>query len=175
MTTMPDTDTDIDTAHCPGVLFEAELRPNRSSTPAALHRIGLILSAVLVPAGLIFVYVGAWPVFGFLGLEIVALYALLHYNHRRTAMVERIALTDTDMIVERIDPWGRRRSWSFRRHWLQVNVAHPDSSKSMLELRSHGETLTIGAFLTPSEHLAVAADLRRALRAVCAPLTPEPA
>ena len=65
-----------------GVLFQTELRPNRSSTPGAIRKLALVLCVALVPAGLVFVYVGAWPVFGFLGLEIVALVTLLNYHHK---------------------------------------------------------------------------------------------
>jgi len=158
-----------------GILFQAELRPNRSSTPAAIRRLGQVLCCVLIPAGAVFVYVGAWPVFGFLGLELAALYALLHFNHRRTTMVERIAITERNLIVERVDPWGRRRSWSFQRHWLQVNVENPEGRDSALELRSRGEALTIGTFLNSSERLAMAAELKRALAAICAPMRPRPA
>ena len=64
-----------------GVLFETELRPNQSSTPGAIRKLALVLCVALVPPGLVFVYVGARPVFGFLGLEIVALVALLNYHH----------------------------------------------------------------------------------------------
>ena len=140
-----------------------------------IRRLALILCAVLVPAGLIFVYVGAWPVFGFLGLELVALIALLHYNHKRSYMIERIAITANDLTVERIDPWGRRRQWSFQRHWLQVNVQGETDRNCTLELRSHGNALTIGSFLTPAERRAVAVTLRDALRAICSPCSPQPA
>lgn len=151
------------------VLFRTELRPNRSSTPGAVRRLALILCGVLVPMGLVFVYAGAWPVFGFLGLELAALIALLRHNHRRGQMVERIAITADDLRVERIDPWGRRREWSFRRHWLQVNVDEAGDRNCALELRSHGRALIIGAFLTPNERRDVAARLRQALRAAARP------
>ncbi|MDD9876058.1 MAG: DUF2244 domain-containing protein [Magnetovibrio sp.] len=158
-----------------GVLFQAELRPNRSSTPGAIRVLALALAAVLVPAGLIFVLVGAWPVFGFLGVELIALYALLRYNHRRSYMVERIAVTEADLVVERVDPWGRRREWSFQRPWLQVNLEQSDPRHVRLELRDRGEALTIGAFLTPDERIDVAEKLRRVLAGLCAPRAPEPA
>ncbi len=154
------------------ILFETELRPNRSSTSRAIRRLAFILCAVLVPAGLIFIYVGAWPVFGFLGLELVALIILLNYNHRRSYMTERIVMTARDLTVERIDPWGRRRQWSFQRHWLQVNVEANSDQTSILELRSHGSALTIGAFLTPAERHEVADNLRHALRTVSGPCSP---
>ena len=148
-----------------GVLFQTELRPNRSSTLEAIQKLALVLSAVLIPAGLIFVYVGAWPVFGFLGLELVALVALLNCHHKRSYIIERISITDKNLKVERIDPWGRRYKWSFQRHWLQVNVGGNGERSCTLELRSHGRALVIGAFLNPGERHEIARLLRDALNA----------
>ena len=152
-----------------GVLFQAELRPNQSSTPETIRKLALTLCVALIPAGLIFVYVGAWPVFGFLGLELVALIALLNYHHKRSYIIERIAITSEDLRVERIDPWGRRRIWSFQRHWLQVNVDDKGERDCELELRSHGRALVIGTFLTTDERREFARHLRNALHAAAHP------
>ena len=152
-----------------GVLFQTELRPNRSSTPGAIRKLALVLCVALVPTGLVFVYVGAWPVFGFLGLEIVALVALLNYHHKRSYVIERIAITIDDLRVERINPWGRRSEWSFKRHWLQVNLDEDSERDCALELRSHGRVLAIGAFLTPDERREVARCLRVQLHAAAKP------
>ncbi len=151
------------------VLFQTELRPNRSSTPEAIRKLALVLSAVLIPAGLIFISVGAWPVFGFLGLELAALVALLNYHHKRSYIIERIAITADDLRVERIDPCGRRHEWHFQRHWLQVNVDEDSERGCALELRSHGRVLAIGAFLTPDERREVARCLRVQLNAAAKP------
>ena len=151
------------------VLFQTELRPNRSSTPGAIRKLALVLCVALVPAGLIFVYVGAWPVFGFLGLEILALVALLNYHHKRSYVIERIAITINELRVERINPWGQRSKWSFKRHWLQVNLDESGQRDCALELRSHGRALVIGAFLAPDERRKVARRLRDALHAAAQP------
>ncbi len=152
-----------------GVLFQTELRPNRSSTPEAIQKLALVLSAVLIPAGLVFVYVGAWPVFGFLGLELVALVALLNCHHKRSYIIERIAITTKGLKVERIAPCGRRHEWHFQHHWLQVNVDEDSERDCTLELRSHGRALAIGAFLTPHERREVARRLRDQLHAAAQP------
>ena len=152
-----------------GVLFQTELRPNRSSTPESIRKLTLALCGALIPAGVIFVYVGAWPVFGFLGLELAALIALLNFHHKRSYVIERIAITVDDLTVERIDPWGRRREWSFKRHWLQVNLEEDSERSCALELRSHGRALVIGAFLAPEERRRVARRLRDVLHAATQP------
>ena len=57
---------------------------------------------------LIFGLIGAWPMFGFMGLELVALISLLLHHHRKTTIIERIAVTDHQLHLERVSPWGRR-------------------------------------------------------------------
>ena len=80
------------------------------------------VSFVFFAVGVFFWYIGAWPVFGFLGLELGALVVLLNYHHKRSYIVERIAITADGVKVERIDSSGRSYEWCFQRHWLQVNV-----------------------------------------------------
>lgn len=160
---------DTDTQNPLGILFQTELRPNRSSTPEGIRKLSLALCVALIPMGLMFVYIGAWPVFGFLGLELGAVIALLNYHHKRSYIIERIVITVDGLTVERIDPWGRRREWSFKRHWLQVNVEEDGKRNCGLELRSHGHALLIGAFLAPEERRRVARRLRDVLNAAGQP------
>ncbi len=154
------------------IVFSAELRPNRSSSRSALKWLALAATGVMVPVAVGFSLAGAWPVFGFMGLELVALVALLHFNHRRTRVVERIAVTERQLHLERINPWGQRESWSIPRHWARIKLIAADAPNSRLELRSHGHVIALGTFLTADERREVAGDLRRFVSAVCAPVHP---
>jgi len=145
------------------LLFSAELRPHRSATRRAIKIVTLFLLGVFIPTGIAFSLAGAWPVFGFMGLELVALILLLRWHHRSGYSVEIIRLTADALKVERRDPWGRRQSWSFPPHWLQVNIDDGAEAGPNLELRSHGKALVIGAFLAPEERLSLAEALRETL------------
>jgi hypothetical protein len=57
--------------------------------------------------------VGAWPVTGFLGLDVVLLYFALHWNNRTGRAYEFINLTDNALTIEKTGPWGQQKSWSF--------------------------------------------------------------
>lgn len=144
-------------------VFSAVLRPHRNATLGGLY-VGLTLMAIAIAGvGVAFIAIGAWPVFSFLGLEFALLFGALRWNHHAGQMFESIDLTERSLTVERVNPWGRRRSWSFQPHWMQVNVDDPPRPESRLELRSHGRALVIGAFLTPEERLEVAEALRTSL------------
>lgn len=145
------------------ILFEAEMRPNCSSSRRALKVLGLTLSAVMVPVALGFSLAGAWPVFGFMGVELIALVALLHYNHRHGNVVERIAVTERHVRLERVNHWGRRENWAFPRHWARINLVGPGAPNSRLEVLSHGRKVALGSFLTATERHEIWSSLRRFL------------
>ena len=145
------------------VLFFLELHPNRSSSKRDIKRLNYGLCATLIPAGIAFISLGAWPVCGFLFLEIFALIMLLNFNHRCSYVTERILITEACLKVERIDQWGRKNQWSFQRHWLQVNIDQNEDLNFKLELRSHGKSLVIGSFLSPRARRNIAISLNQAL------------
>jgi uncharacterized membrane protein len=145
------------------VLYSAILRPHRSAGTRTIRKIVLFVFAILFSASLIFVSVGAWPVAPFMGIEVALLFGALRLNDRAGHAYEAINITQTALTVRRVDHWGNRREYSFPPHWLQVNLEEPPSRQTPLELRSHGRSLVIGAFLLPEERLQLAQALRREL------------
>ena len=146
------------------MLFDAILTPHRS-----LSRLGFgILMAVVAGAniglGISFTLQGAWPIFGFCGLDVLLFYVMFQLNYRSARMFERIRLLPDELIVERHDPRGRKQSWSFQPYWLRIAIDDPPEPDSPLVLSSHGRALTIGSFLTATERFDLAQALRRALQ-----------
>lgn len=157
------------------VLFDARLRPHRSLSARGFVILMAVLCGVSFVAGLIFFLVGAWPVVGFLGLDVLLVYLAFRINYRRARLYETVRLTRDDLLVERVDHCGGRSSWRFQPYWLQVMMDDPPRHESPLTLRSHGRSLEIGRFLTPHERLDLARALRDALEAVrrsCRPHRP---
>jgi uncharacterized membrane protein len=106
---------------------------------------------------------GAWPVFGFMGLDILLVYGALGVSYRRARVSEILELDEHALTVERTDPRGRRRSWRLQPMWLQVELAEPILPQTPVMLRSHGTALAVGAFLRPDQRREIAGDLRAAL------------
>ncbi len=145
------------------VLYSAVLRPHRSAGAAGLRTVLLLVAVVWLVVGLAFAAAGAWPVVPFLGLEALLLYAALRFNLRAGNAYEALNLTPDALTVRRVDHWGKSRHFSFPPCWLQVNLEAPAGRQSRLELRSHGRSLVIGAFLLPEERQELARALRREL------------
>ena len=106
---------------------------------------------------------GAWPVLGFCGLEILLLYIAFHVNYVSGQKSEEVKLTENLLEVRKISPLGHVLHWRFEPTWLQVTIDEPLRHDSKLQLASHGRSLEIGAFLAPEERLQLARALRGAL------------
>ncbi len=145
------------------VLFDAVLTPHRSLSPRGFLALMLAVCVISFGAGLAFFLAGAWPVLGFLGLDVLLVFGAFKLSYRSARGYESLCLTRDDLTVRRVDPQGRERSWQFQPTWLQVEMDDPPRHESRLELRSHGRSLAIGGFLTPGERLDLAQALRAAL------------
>ena len=143
------------------VRFDAILQPNTSLPPKAFFLLMAALGFVSFCAGIMFVMAGAWPVFGFFGLDVLIVYVAFKLNYRQAKRFETLRLTDDALLVERISPTGRRRKYRFQPYWLKVELSEDLHRARTLTLTSHGKSLEIGAFLSPDEKF----DLARALRA----------
>jgi uncharacterized membrane protein len=150
----------------PPLIFDAVLQPRRSLGPRGFTILMALLGTVSFAAGIGFVTLGAWPVVGFLGLDVLLVYVAFRLNYRAARDYETVQLTETTLHVARRGPLGVRESHAFQAHWVRVEMDDPPRHDSRLRLTSHGRSLTIGAFLTPDERL----DFARALRAELARL-----
>jgi uncharacterized membrane protein len=145
------------------ILFDAVLHPHRSLSPRGFRVLMGCVAAVSLAIGGWFVLNGAWPVFGFFGLDLLLIYVAFRVSYRRGRMYERVRLTEAELEVQRVDPRGGRRVWTFQPYWLRVTMDDPPEHDSQVTLSSHGRSLTVGSFLSPEERLDFAKALRLAL------------
>ena len=152
------------------VLFDAELTPHRSLPPEGFVLLMGLIGLISFAAGAMFFVVGAWPVVGFLGLDLLLIYLAFRASYRSGRAYETLRLTRRDLTLKRVDSWGRAQRWQLPSTWLQVLVDDTPQHQSQLTLRSHGRSLIVGSFLTPEERVDLARALRQALaKGRCAP------
>ena len=145
------------------LLFQAHLKPHRSLSRRAFRRVMLAVTLFSVTVSAVTFYAGAWPVFGFMGLDIVLVYVALSISYRRGLVTETLELDEHTLTVERTDPRGTSRLWRLQPAWLKVELAEPILPQTPVMLRSHGQSLPIGVFLHPKQRREIARDLRNAL------------
>jgi uncharacterized membrane protein len=141
-------------------VLDLELRPHRSLSPAGFWILMAVLAAFSFIGGIVFWLAGAWPVIGFLGVDVLLVYIAFKASYAGGRAYERVRLSPDTLTVERVDPWGRRKDFAMQPFWLRVDL---DPENNRLSLTSHGDSLTIAAFLPPEERVEVAAAIRAAL------------
>jgi uncharacterized membrane protein len=152
--------------------FERVLLPHRSLPPRGFHVLMLLLGLVSLAAGIGFAAIGAWPVCGFFGLDIAALYVAFRLSYRSARQREILRLAGDDFTVERIDVYGERRLWRFQPFWLRVVLEERAGQSNRLVVASHGRSLVIGEFLGAPVRRELAATLRAVLANWRAALNP---
>lgn len=142
--------------------FEAIIHPHRSLGRMGFGiLLGVIIIANLVVATTALIH-GAWPVAGFMGLDVVAVYAAFRISYDQARAFERVTINGDALVVERVDRKGKRREWSFPSYWVSVWFDGDEENGTVI-LRSHGRALEIGSYLAPFERKEFAEVLRRAL------------
>lgn len=151
--------------HTGPFVFEAELRPHRSLSSLGFFILMTAICVVSFIYGVVFILIGAWPVFGFLGLDALLIYIAFRMSYRSGRLYETVQLSEDRLLVTRVHPSGSIQAWTFQPYWVRVEMDDPAEHHSMLRLTSHGRSLVIGAFMAAEERLDFAKALRRALMA----------
>lgn len=149
--------------------FSAVLTPHRSLGPKGFLVFMAAVSLISFGVGLMFFLMGAWPVMGFMGLDVLLIYVAFRINFRALRVYETVDLTQDSLTLTRIAPNGRARVWSFNPYWVRLNLKERVGRMSELALTSHGERLVFGGFLTDPEREDFAAALKKALHEVRVP------
>jgi uncharacterized membrane protein len=151
--------------------FSAVLTPHRTLGPRGFLVFMAAISTISFATGLMFYLMGAWPVMGFMGLDVLLVYVAFRINFRALRVYETVALTPEALTVTRVAPNGRSRSWRFNPYWVRLNLDERVGRMSELSLASHGQRLVVGNFLTDPEREEFAAALKDALHAARLPRT----
>ena len=113
--------------------------------------------------GLFFYLLGAWPVIGFMGLDVALIYAAFTLNFRALRLYETIDLTQDTLTVTRVAPSGKSQCWSFNPYWVRLSLEPRIGRSSELSIASHGQRLVFANFLTDPEREDFASALSSAL------------
>lgn len=148
------------TVHERTVLLDAVLRPHRSLGPAGFRLLMGTVAAFCLTIGIVFAALGAWPVFAFLGLDVLLVFLAFRWSYRSARECERIRLDTEALEIVHTGADGRARSWTFQPHWLRIDFNDSGDHTDQLRLSSHGHSLVIGAFLAPEERARCAQLLR---------------
>ncbi len=143
--------------------FDAVLHPHASLGRRGFLALMLFVSGVSFTAGLAFFLMGAWPVVGFFGLDVLLIYIAFRVSFRRARLYETVELSDSELAIRRHLPNGQVVKWTFQPYWARVELIGKAIGGPLLAIRSHGKYLVFGSFLTADERSDFADALREAL------------
>ena len=144
------------------VFLETVLHPYRSLPRRGFILLMAGLAVLSIVCGVICVTVGAWPIFGFFGLDVALVYVAFRASYRSARQHEHLRLTERSLTVEQVAVNGERRRWRFEPYWIRLIFEEKDETSS-LTLASHGRRLVLGRFLAPGERKSLANQLAGAL------------
>ena len=146
-------------------LFSALLTPHRSLNRTGFVVLMAFLSVVSFAAGLAFLLMGAWPVFGFFGLDVLVIYWAFRINFRRAKASEEIRVTPSELRVRRVSHRGHVVEFVLNPLWVQLDQKiHAEYGIEKLYLLSKGRRVAIASFLGPDEKASFAKALTAALQ-----------
>src|ERR1044071_7707333 len=88
-------------------IFSATLTPHRSLGRVGFLILMLLFGSVSFVTGMVFLLMGAWPVFGFFGLDVLLLYWAFRINYQRALAYEEVMVTATELRVRKVSHRGR--------------------------------------------------------------------
>src|SRR3954468_11437888 len=145
-------------------LFSAIITPHRSLSGTGFLAVMALVGGFSFIGGMFFFLLGAWPVVGFLGLDVVLVYWAFRANFRSAAAFEQVIVTPSELRVRRVSHHGKVSEWTLNPCWTQlVRDAHEEFGLLHLYLVSRGCKLPVAGFLSPPERESFAAALSAAL------------
>lgn len=131
--------------------FRAVLYPHRSLGPKGFLVLMIAIGSVSFITGMVFLMKGAWPVFGFFGLDVALVYLAFRLNYRAGRLYEKVDLTPQALTITRVHPSGQQESYDFNPYWVRVFIAEGPQGRTDLRLSSHGREFAFARFLTDDE------------------------
>ncbi len=148
-------------------IFRALLTPHRSLGRTGFTALMAALMAGWAVTGVIFLSRGAWPVFGFFGLDVLAIYIAFRFNYRAARAREEVSVSRIALDIRKTAPSGRTEDHRFNPFWARFNVArHDEIGITRMAVEGEGKAVAIGGFLNPDDRESFATAFSRALATV---------
>ena len=144
--------------------FSALLTPHRSLGRTDFAVLMGVLTVFWLATGAVFLSQGAWPVFGFFGLDVLLVYVAFRLNYRAARAREEVSVSRTALDIRKIAPSGRTEAHRFNPFWARFSVArHAEIGITKMAVEAQGQKVSIGSFLDPDSRESFATAFSRAL------------
>jgi uncharacterized membrane protein len=143
--------------------FRAVLHQHRSLPPEGFVALMVFICFVSIATSVAFFVIGAWPVLGFYGLDVLAIYVAFKLNYRAAKAHEVVEVTPEVLKITQVAATGKSRTFDFNPYWARVRFSEWPDGRAFLKIASHGKEFEFGTFLNPDEKKDFAKALENAL------------
>lgn len=148
-------------------VFSAVITPHRSLSPGGFRLLIALICLASIIASLPFVIMGAWPVAGFFGLDLLALYIAFRISFARARAFEEVILSPIELLLRKVSHRGRQSEWRFNPLWTRLERdIHAEFGVQRLAIVSRGQSVIVAHELPPDEKAKFGDALGRALAEV---------
>jgi uncharacterized membrane protein len=134
------------------VIFSATLRPHRSLGPRGMTILLGAVAAFSFSIGGYVWWIGAWPVIGFVGLDVTAIALAFRLNSRAARAFEEVEVSRAAIVVRRVSAGGRSQELRFNPQWVRLEVEEAeDEGVVRIAIRIRQGRVPVGAFLNPRD------------------------
>jgi uncharacterized membrane protein len=145
-------------------LFSAIITPHRSLSARGFVAVMGVIGGMSFAGGMFFYLLGAWPVVGFLGLDVALVYWAFRANYRAAAAFEEVTVTPSELRLRKVSHRGKVAEGKLNAVWTQLDrEEHDEFGLLKLFLVSRGRRLSVAGFRSPKEKESFATGLSAAL------------
>ena len=150
-------------------VFRALLHPHRSLEPKGFLILMLAIGGASFVTGMVFLIMGAWPVTGFFGLDVLLIYIAFKLNYRAARAYELVEVTSNALRLKQVSASGETRAFEFNPYWVRLLLTERPDGGTHLKIASHGRELEFARLLNDDERRDFARALKDALDAARLP------
>tara|TARA_B100001059_G_scaffold235898_1_gene283598 strand:+ start:203 stop:676 length:474 start_codon:yes stop_codon:yes gene_type:complete len=144
--------------------LDIKIYRNQSLTTRGLY---ILMFFITIPAsyiGISFYVLGAWPVLGFMGFEILLIYIAFKILFYKNKFYEHIILDN-----EKLNILFKKKNKIIKKielepTWVQVKIEKIYENEDTLIVSSHGKKIILANYLIPEERLKLAGKIKSGLR-----------
>jgi uncharacterized membrane protein len=146
-------------------IFHARLTPHRSLGARGFRILMGVIIAIWLATGAVFLSLGAWPIFGFFGLDVLLVFLAFRWNYHAGRAHEEVELSPLHLAIRKHAPSGKRSEHGFNPFWAKFDVKrHEFAGITRMSVAGEGRAVTLGGFLNPDDRESFAQAFAVALR-----------
>ncbi|UUP17947.1 DUF2244 domain-containing protein [Nitratireductor thuwali] len=153
-----------DTSQADQPIFKALLVPHRSLGGKGFAILMGVLLVLWLSVAAFFWSLGAWPVVGFFGLDLLAVYIAFRLNYRQARQREEVSLSRTSLHIRKVPPSGPAQEFDFNPFWSRFKVErHAEIGVTRMTVEARQKQVGLGSFLNPDDRASFAEAFGAAL------------